>query len=263
MTPRAPRRPVRAALLLAVLLASAGCTGPAADQPAEERALLTEQQAELLALARFTNYRSAAGTVSATIPVPGRTVRLDGRLDWRAHTGYAELRDETPGAATHWRHLLRWNRTTVSARFNWTGPRPDEPPADGWSERLLQPRSATVDSTLILLLSLGSDRPENAQLLVRSSARVVGHEKISGAPVTVFSGPGTDTDAGTGTGTRDAPATSAPSAPGTPGRTRYWIDADGGLRRFAARLGGSGAWMTADISRQPTPPTAPAVPAAP
>ncbi|WP_327325109.1 hypothetical protein OG735_23320 [Streptomyces sp. NBC_01210] len=253
MTPRVTRRPVRAALLLAVLLASAACTGPAADRPAGDRAALTEQQAELLALTRFTNYRSAAGTVSATIPVPGRTLRLDGRLDWRAHTGYAELRDETPGAPTHWRHLLRWNRTTVSARFNWTGPRPDKPPADGWSERRLEPRSATVDSTLLLLLSLGSDRPENAQLLVRSSAHVLGHEKISGVPVTVFSGPGT----------ADAPAPAAPSAPGTPGRTRYWVDADGGLRRFAARLGGSGTWMTADISRQPPPPATPAASAAP
>ncbi|MDQ0791723.1 hypothetical protein [Streptomyces sp. B1I3] len=250
---RAPRRPARSALLLAALLASAACTGPATDRPADDKAALTEQQAELLALTRFTNYRSAAGTVTATIPVQGRTLRLDGRLDWRVHTGYAELRDETPGAATRWRHLLRWNRGTVSARFNWTGPRPDEPPADGWSERRLEPRSATVDSTLLLLLSLGSDRPENAQLLVRSSARFLGHEKISGVPVTVFSGPGT----------ADAPGSTAQSAPGTPGRTRYWIDADGGLRRFAARLGGSGTWMTADISRQPPSPPTPSASAAP
>ncbi|MFF8280676.1 hypothetical protein ACF05T_32170 [Streptomyces lateritius] len=244
---RAPRTPVRAALLLAALLASAACTGPATDRNADDKAPLTVQQAELLALARFTNYRSAVGTVTATIPVKGRTLRLDGQLDWRAHTGYAELRDETPGAATRWRHLLRWNRSTVSARFNWTGPRPDKPPADGWSKRRLEPHSATVDSTLLLLLSLGSDRPENAQLLVRSSARLLGHEKISGVPVTIFSGPGT----------ADAPAPTEPSAPWTPGRTRYWIDADGGLRRFAARLGSADTWMTADISRQTPPPATP------
>ncbi|MFD7912123.1 hypothetical protein ACFV30_15565 [Streptomyces sp. NPDC059752] len=53
------------------------------------------------------------------------------------------------------------------------------------------------------------------------------------------------------------------------GNTRYWIDADGGLLRFQARLGGEVQWATAELPRTrttkplPDPPAQLARPTAP
>ncbi|MGW5350135.1 hypothetical protein ACWERV_06370 [Streptomyces sp. NPDC004031] len=239
------------AALIAALLPLAGC-GHSGGTP--HPAPLTGQQAESLALTRFTNYRAGSAHVTATVPLPGSRVVLDARLDWRAHTGYGLLRDATPGTARHWQHLLRWNRATVAAHFDWPGPAPAQPPSGGWSpERPLDPDTSTVDTALALLLGLAADRPDNAQLLARSGAARIGATTVGGRPVTEYAGPA-------------APGTPAPSAPGTPspaagGHTRYWIDAAGLLRRFSAELPGSPGWMTADLTA-PYPGPAPAGPSA-
>ncbi|MFI0939605.1 hypothetical protein [Streptomyces sp. NPDC021020] len=231
-------RTALAAVLGAALLPLAACTHSGGrPQPAP----LTGQQAEALALTRFTNYRAGTAHVTATVPLPGSRVVLDARLDWRAHTGYGLLRDATPGAARHWQHLLRWDRTTVAAHFDWPGKAPAKPPADGWSpERPLDPHTSTVDTALALLLGLAADRPDNAQLLVRSGAARIGAATVGGRPVTEYAGP-------------SAPGAPSSTGPGTPsaaagGRTRYWIDSAGLLRRFAARLPGSPGWTTADLT---------------
>ncbi|MET7286921.1 hypothetical protein [Streptomyces sp. NPDC005573] len=225
----------RRAVLAGGLLALAGC---ARDTGTPHPAPLTGPQAETLALMRFTNYRAGAARTTATIPLPGRAVRLDARLDWRAHTGYGLLSGTGPGASQHWRHLLRWDRGGVRVHYDWPGAVPAEPPEDGWAERDLQPDTSAVDTALALLTALASDRPENAQLLARSGARRLGTTTIGGHPVTEFSGPA------------PRPASSSPGAPaGADGsRTRYWIDSRGTLRRFAARLPGTSGWMTADLT---------------
>lgn len=243
---RCPLRGARHAVLACALLALAGCGGTHDDKhPAP--APLTGQQAESLALTRFTNYRAGAAHTTSSIPLPGGRLVLDARLDWRARTGYGLLRDDTAGRTPHWQHLLRWNSTSVSVHYDWRGAAPAEPPKDGWSQRTLQPSTSTVDTALVLLLELASDRPDNAQLLARSGAREVGATTVDGRAVTEFSGPAAQAppaspDASPAGGPRSAQDTS---------RTRYWIDSQDVLRRFDARLPSSPGWMTVRITPLP------------
>ncbi|MFJ9583820.1 hypothetical protein [Streptomyces acidicola] len=235
-----PRLPTYGiALTVLSLLGASACTQdkPPAPATATTAPALTTSQAELLALTRFANYRHGTAQVTADIPVQGHPARLTGRLDWRHGTGLAILQGNG-GLLEHGRHLLRWNRATVSVQYNWTGPLPTHPPRRGWTERALTTRASTIDTALLLLLNLAADRPDNAQLLLRSGARRIGNEEVAGVPVTVFAGPSATTPQGA------APQT----ARTTPGRTRYWIDADGRLHRFSARLGGGTEWLVARFS---------------
>ncbi|MDK9495184.1 hypothetical protein QEZ40_005307 [Streptomyces katrae] len=239
------------ALVPASLLTLAACSGPGPDSKAPAPRRLTSEEADRMALARFAVYRRGTGGVTATVPSGDRTITLTGRVDWRGHRGYAELRDDaTPPS----RELVHWNPRGVAAHPRWTGGLPDEPPASGWEFHPLRPHSAALDSMLLLLLHLGSDRPDNAQLLARSDARRLREDRIDGVPVMVAAGPG---------------AAGTPAGSGRLGNTRYWIDADGGLLRFQARLGGEARWATADLPRTrpagalPDPPEQLAQPAAP
>ncbi|MCQ8193064.1 hypothetical protein [Streptomyces rugosispiralis] len=237
-----PSLPVRSiALTLLTLLGGSACTQDKPHPPvsATTAPALTNPQAELLALTRFTNYRRGAARVTADIPVQGHPARLTGRLDWRHATGLAVL-NGNGGVLEHGRHLLRWDRTTVSVRRDWTGHLPSHPPRHGWARRALTTRASTIDTTLLLLLNLAADRPDNARLLLHSGARRLGSEELAGVPVTVFAGPSTPTPRGAA----PDPARAAP----VPGHTRYWIDAGGRLRRFSARLGGGTEWMVATFS---------------
>ncbi|MEW1633093.1 hypothetical protein AB0469_03370 [Streptomyces sp. NPDC093801] len=244
MTPPPRRtlpRPCAYGITLALLtvLGVSACTReePRPAPSAAAPPALTTPQAELLALTRFTNYRRGTARVSADIPVQGKSARLTGRLDWRHGTGLALLQIDG-GPRDQGRHLLSWNRTTVSMRRDWTGSLPARAPRDGWTEHPLTARTSTVDTTLLLLLDLAANRPDNAQLLLRSGARRLGSEQVDGVPVTVFAGP-------SATPSQDATRESSRTVPG---RTRYWIDADGHLRRFSAHLGGGTDWLVATLS---------------
>ncbi len=217
-----------------VLLAGTACTQdkPPAPVSATTTPALTTSQAELLALTRFANYRRGSAKVTADLPVEGHPARLTGRLEWRHGTGLAILQGNG-GVFEHGRHLLRWDRTTVAVHYDWTGPLPTRPPRDGWTQRALTAHASTTDTSLLLLLNLAADRPDNAQLLLHSGARRLGQETVDGVPVTVFAGPST---------------TAAGAARSTPSRTRYWIDANGGLRRFSARPGGADGWLVATFT---------------
>ncbi|MFE6836714.1 hypothetical protein ACFVFI_18015 [Streptomyces sp. NPDC057705] len=216
-------------LVPAALLTFTACSSHGTKTAAPRH--LTSEEADRMALARFTTYRRGSGDVTATIPFGGRTITLTGRIDWRGHHGYAELRDD---AAPPTRELVHWSPRGVASQPRWTGGLPDLPPASGWEFHPLQPHSAALDSMLLLLLHLGSDRPDNAQLLARSDARWLRDDRIDGVPVMVAAGPG---------------APGAPAGSGRIGKTRYWIDADGRLLRFQARLGGEVPWATAELHR--------------
>ncbi|MFF8835733.1 hypothetical protein [Streptomyces sp. NPDC015130] len=241
------------AAVLTCWLALTACSGPAASETKNNGPRpLTADEADRVALARFTTYRRGTGNVTTTIPSQGRTITLTGRVDWRRHLGYAEIRNDAEPPV---RELVQWTITHVTTRPHWTGGLPKRPPATGWETHRLTPHRSPLDTALILLLNLGTDRPDNAQLLARSSARLVRQDRIAGTPVIVVAGPAAPTAASQAAS--DRPAL---------GNTRYWIDRDGRLLRFQARAGGESAWMTADLSRTaadplPSPPPAAATPA--
>ena len=196
---------------------------------------MTSAQADLLALARFSDYQNGVSAIDAEIPVSGQEFTLDGRVDWQNHLGYATLTSAQAqqGGGTE---LVQWTPNGIAVRGSWSGPLPATPPADGWEVRAWQ-QDADLDSALQLILDLGADRPENAQLLQQSGAGVLRDANVGGEHVTVFTGP---------------PETQG----GTDSHTRYWVADDGTLRRFEALIDGSTTWTEVDIA----PGSAPAVP---
>ncbi len=179
---------------------------------------LSVSEAERLALVRFSNYTAGVSGFTASVPSPGGKLVLDGRVDFVNHLGYAGMR--TDGRDDEFSTgLVQWNLGRMAFAMSPSTRTVDPVPVVDWQVRELQERGSELDGALRLLVNLGADRPENAQLLLQSSARWLRSDKIGETTVDVLEGPkqrGKESD--------DA-------------RLRYWVDADGKLRRLEAKLG--------------------------
>jgi hypothetical protein len=203
-------------IVATVAVAGAGTPEPVPTSTATSapRALSTDE-AERLAVARFLAYQSGSTQFRTEVTAGGAPVALRGRVDHRAGVGIAaaELDGDTA--------IVTWNASTF---VGWGGIAADPgipaaPPAEPGAARPLDPSTSSVDAVLLLVLSLGMDRPENAQLLAQSDAAWLRADEIDGAPVDVIAGP-----------------SDADSAERNGGNTRFWIDSDGRLLRFEADL---------------------------
>jgi hypothetical protein len=196
--------------VLALALALTACSSTPDPRP------LSIPEAERLALVRFSNYTTGIRAFTASVPSPGGKLVLDGRVDFVNHLGYAGMR--TDGREDEFsKGLVQWNLGRMAFATNPSSKPVDPVPALGWQVRDLRERGSELDGALRLLVNLGSDRPENAQLLLQSSARWLRSDKVGDTAVEVFEGP------------KQKDAADA--------RLRYWLDADGKLRRLEARLG--------------------------
>lgn len=103
--------------------------------------------------------------------------------------------------------VVDWRTHTATAA------RLDSPLAGGVARQVqaLAPDTEPTDRLLLMVLNLASDRPENPQLLRRNQAHWMRSDTRDGIAVEVYRGP-------------------------RPGRTFYWVSADGLLRRFEAAL---------------------------
>jgi hypothetical protein len=198
-----------------------GC-GAAVPQPHP----LTTAEAERLALVRYTNYEAGVSSVTARITTGAGVLVLDGRVDFVRHLGHVALategRDDPASAG-----LLQWGPRLIAFRQGLGQRAADPPPPDAWQLRPLRTGGAELDTTLLLLLNVASDRPDNAQLLQQSTARWLRSDAIGGTPVDLFEGP---------------------TQPERSARLTYWVDRDGKLRRLHARLGDPGADATIDFT---------------
>ncbi|WP_093470393.1 hypothetical protein [Streptomyces melanosporofaciens] len=183
--------------------------------PAGPKAL-TSDQASRLAVTRFLNYQ--AGGRAVTIDVPGTAggLTFTGSIDYRRKVGYGAMHGT--GRDTSSDGLIRWTATTVFVHPMGKAPAkaPARPPESGWYSRPLQRYGSSLDSSLAIALKLGSDRPDNAELLPQNGAAWVGQDRLDGHRVDIMTGP-------------SARATSGPT--GEPGAVRYWIGSDGTMYR--------------------------------
>jgi hypothetical protein len=200
-------------LLPAVLvLVLAGCGSGPQPHP------LTQEQAELLAVARFTNYGHRVVAFHGRVPSAAGTIELTGRVDYVHGVGYGTLRTQD-SAGDGSAGVLQWNRRALGFLAGATQAG-DPPPGGQWQMRPLQAPGGELDTALALLLGLGNDRPDNAQLLRQSDARWLRSDTVDGTAVDVFEGPHT----------AGRPGASAP-------RLRYWVAGNRDLRRVEARIG--------------------------
>jgi hypothetical protein len=213
---------ILAAMAAALVLAGCG------SSPPQPRAL-SQEQAELLAMARFTNYDHQVVGFRGRVPTAAGPLELAGRVDYVRGIGYGTLHTEG-GAGYGSAGVLQWNSAAL-AFLAGAAHADDTPPVGQWQLRPLQAPGGELDTALALLLALGSDRPDNPQILLQSDARWLRTDTVDGRVVDIFEGPRT-------AGSQD---TTAP-------RLRYWMAETGELVRVEARIGAAEADTSFDLT---------------
>ncbi|WP_161972392.1 hypothetical protein [Glaciihabitans arcticus] len=206
-----------AVLLLLTACAPAEPTGPLA---------LTGEQSERLAIARFRNFDAGVRAIDVTVPADSGELELVGWFDYAGGVGYAAVSSANKPAGLIW-----WTHELVATRSIPVDSALLPLPADGWESGPLDPSSTSLANAVAVVASLGSDRPENPQLLAQTDAAWLRTDEVDGVDVDVFIGPSGDS------------ATSAPEDSAL--RARYWLDDSGLLLTFQFPAGSSGKWMTA------------------
>ncbi|WP_406633726.1 hypothetical protein [Amycolatopsis sp. WGS_07] len=217
---RIARRWIAVAAAVTVALGAAIVWYSAAGSADSGPRPVTEDEASRLAIARFRNYQARGRAVTISVPGAAGELVITGSADYRAKTGYGVVKGK--GRNDSGNGLIRWTDRRVELRPLPAVPAlpPAHPPGDGWFGRPLDPAAGALDRALAILLGLGSDRPDNAQLLPQNGAEWVAADQVNGHPVDVFVGPDS----------RDRP--------GSAEFVRYWLDADGLMHRVQASVPG-------------------------
>lgn len=230
------RRIHRALGAFVAVLLLAGCAGAGTVTPRP----LTIEEAERLAILRYWNYDASVREISASILNGDLRMEIVGWVDFVDHHGYANATETESDGTVVERSLLRWDSQTINvmgvgangADPTNVGAPPLPIPTDGWTSVALQPEQSYLTTVLVLLLGLGSDRPENPQLLVQSAARWIRADTVRGQNVDVMSGPNAEG-----------------STAGSGERMRYWVGDDGMLLRLELQLGGADSpWSLIDFT---------------
>jgi len=196
-----------------------GGGSPKSTAPTVEGRAITSDEANRLAVMRFRNYQGTGVHFHTSVASTGGALTVDGLVDYHRSLGLAQVSGLGSSFTFEWDHqkLAAWpggaTQTTVPATL----------PTAKAAIRPLNTTATAVDAVLALMLAMGLDRPDNAQLLQQNGSRWLGHDTIDGVAYDVMTGP-----AQTG-----APAGS------TSDTLRYWISPDGHLGRVDAHIGGS------------------------
>ncbi len=222
-------------------VAAAACSGDPGDAEVTAARPLTTDEAQRLAVMRFTNFDTGTRSVTTTVTDGGTEHTFSGWVDFAAGLGYGLLEDSA-GEAT----LLAWTPTGVSTHPATDGdlaPLPPPGTEDGavaWHSSALEPSASRLHALLATILQAGSDRPDNPLLVQQTDARWLGVESLHGVEVDVLSGPTADV--------AYDPETSTAAGDGSDSPIRFWVDDDGVLHRMEVRLGGAGEWTSVDFS---------------
>ncbi|MFD7921919.1 hypothetical protein ACFV3R_22155 [Streptomyces sp. NPDC059740] len=189
----------------------------------------TSDEADRLAITRFRNYQAHGRAVTITVPGTAGELVVTASVDYRDKRGYGVVHGT--GRDTSSDGLIAWTTTSVSVLPMTGAPAhaPASPPRSGWYARPLQSSGSSLDSSLAIVLSLGSDRPDNAQLLPQNGAAWWGRDRVDGHRVDVMTGPSS----------RDRSATA--------GNVRYWIGADGTMYRISVSVGSASQEVVVDF----------------
>jgi hypothetical protein len=215
-----------AAATVAAFLVIGNGSGPAGPRA------LTPDEANRLAITRFRNYQTGGRAVTITVPSTAGGLVITGSIDYRAKLGYGVVHGT--GRDTSSDGLIEWTAAIVLVHpmSNTPADAPASPPGSDWYSRPLQTSGSSLDTSLAIALSLGSDRPDNAELLPQNGAAWTGQDQVDGHQVEVMTGP------------------SAGAKSGTAGTVRYWIDSDGTMYRVQARVASESQPVVIDFDTQ-------------
>ncbi|MFI9358816.1 hypothetical protein [Streptomyces lydicus] len=218
--------------MVAFLVADGG------SDPSGPRAL-TSDEANRLAITRFRNYEAHGRAVTITVPGTAGRLVVTGSVDYRGKRGYGVVHGT--GRDTSSDGLIEWTATSVSVHPMANAPAhaPASPPRSAWYSRPLLSSGSSLDSSLTIALSLGSDRPDNAELLPQNGAAWWGRDQVDGHRVDVMTGP------------------SSRDRSGTAGNVRYWVGAGGTMYRVRVSLGSEPRPVVIDFDTQKYVPVKP------
>ncbi|MGZ0148341.1 hypothetical protein ACXJJ3_14820 [Kribbella sp. WER1] len=183
---------------------------------------LTADEANRLAITRFRNYETGGRAVRITVPDTAGGLTVTASVDFRAKRADGVLRGAGRNSSSD--GPIRWTLTQLSVAA---------PGTVGWTNRPLQTSGSALDTALRITLGLGSDRPDNAQLLPQNGARRVGQETVNGHETEVMTGP------------------AARDRPDTDGTVRYWIGTDGTMYRVQIAVASDPHPVVVDFDTQP------------
>ncbi|WP_414506060.1 hypothetical protein [Streptomyces sp. NEAU-L66] len=174
---------------------------------------LTPDEANRLAITRFRNYAAHGRAVTITVPGTAGGLIVTGSVDYQRKLGYGVVHGS--GRDTSSDGLIGWTATSVFVHplANAPAHAPASPPRSAWHSRPLLSSGSALDSSLSIALKLGSDRPDNAELLPQNGAAWWGRDQVDGHRVDVMTGP------------------SSRDRSGTAGNVRYWVGPDGTMYR--------------------------------
>lgn len=200
---------------------------------------LTSDEANRLAITRFRNYEARGRAVTITMPGTTGGLTITGAVDYRGKLGYGVVHGT--GRNTSSDGLIEWTAASVFVHpmANVPAHAPASPPRSGWYGRPLQSSGSALDTSLTIALSLGSDRPDNAQLLPQNGAAWWGRDQVDGHRVDVMTGP------------------SSRDRSGTAGNVRYWVGSDGTMYRVRVSVGSESQPVDIDFDTQKYVPVKP------
>ncbi|MFD8546887.1 hypothetical protein [Streptomyces sp. NPDC059649] len=217
----------------AAFLIAGGGSGPSGPRA------LTADEANRLAITRFRNYAAHGRAVTITVPGTAGGLTVTGSVDYQGKLGYGVVHGT--GRDTSSDGLIKWTPTSVSVHPMANAPAraPASPPRSAWYSRPLLSSGSALDSSLTIALKLGSDRPDNAQLLPQNGAAWWGRDQVDGHRVDVMTGP------------------SSPGRSGTAGNVRYWVGPDGTMYRVRVSVGSESQPVVIDFDTQKYVPVKP------
>lgn len=215
-----------AAVAVAAFLVAGGGSGPGGPRA------LTSDEANRLAITRFRNYQAHGRAVTITVPGTAGGLTVTASVDYRGKLGYGVVHGA--GRDTSSDGLIEWSTAAVLVHPMAHAPAhaPASPPRSGWYRRPLQSSGNSLDSSLAIALGLGSDRPDNAQLLPQNGAAWWGRDRVHGHRADIMTGP------------------SSRDRSGTAGNVRYWVGPDGTMYRVRATVNSASRPVDIDFDTQ-------------
>jgi len=231
------------AIILACSLALGSAAGLAgglasgdASPPAEEQSRrLSATEAGRLATMRLHNHQDGRAGVRGTLGHPGEELHLAGWIDWQRPLAYLSVTTPTPGPADG---LIQAQPGLIVVRPGRLPAPAPTPPADNWRIRPEPPAGSAataLDTALTLLFAVGANQDDAADLVAYDDIRWLGSDTVGDVPVDVLIGPAVPAPGADPQPREGPPSLSALAGYG--GAIRYWLDADGRLRRLQAVVG--------------------------
>ena len=220
-----------AAIVVAAAAVAAFLVIDSGSDPAGPRAL-TSDEANRLAITRFRNYQAGGRAVTITVPGTAGALVIKGSIDYRGKLGYGVVHGTGRDSSSD--GLIEWTATTVFVHpmANAPAEAPASPPKSDWHSRPLRRSGSSLDTALAIALGLGSDRPDNAELLAQNGAAWVGQDQVGGRQADVMTGP------------------DAAARPGTADTVRYWIGSDGTMYRVQVTVASAPQPVIIDFDTQ-------------